>query len=136
MASRPTLSRRSSRRWSTKATASCASTRSKITINTKRRRNRQGRWWRRLRGSEKRSQNSRRRLDSRPPSVALVFPIPAFAATDMFEALDEFDPLDIFRVLVAELAFAAQPHRCAVGNGEGCTVHLIGEDRLRMAGFD
>src|SRR5215469_2926745 len=44
-----------------------------------------------------------RALDPGPPGVALVFPVAAFAAVDVPKIFDEFDALDIFRVLVTQL---------------------------------
>src|SRR5215472_17119377 len=41
-----------------------------------------------------------RALDPGPPGVALVFPVTALAAVDVRKIFDEFDALDIFRVLV------------------------------------
>jgi len=52
------------------------------------------------------------------------------------EALHQLDAHDVFRHLVAELPFEAQPQRRAVGNGQRLAVHVIGEDRLRMRSID
>jgi hypothetical protein len=52
------------------------------------------------------------------------------------EALHQLDPHDVFRHLVAELPFEAQPQRRAVGNGQRLVAHVIGEDRLRMRSID
>src|SRR5438309_5054346 len=72
--------------------------------------------------------------NSRVPFVALVFPIPSFAAGDGLEALDELDPHDVFSVLVAELSLDPQTDRRAVRHREGFIVQLVGEDGLGMIG--
>jgi Taurine catabolism dioxygenase TauD, TfdA family len=63
-----------------------------------------------------RLEDSRLELNPRVPLIALVFPIAALAAGDLLEARDEFDALDVLRVLVAELPLHTQAHRCAVRN--------------------
>src|SRR2546422_56585 len=72
--------------------------------------------------------------NSRVPFVALVFPIPSFAAGDGLEALDEPDPHDVFSVLVAELSLDPQTDRRAVRHRKGFIVQLVGEDGLGMIG--
>lgn len=48
------------------------------------------------------------------PFITAIFPVAAFTAAEMAETLYQLDPLDIFGVLVAQLAFNAQPERSAV----------------------
>src|SRR3954447_21126668 len=73
------------------------------------------------------------RLDSRVPLVPrVIFPEAPLAAIDSGKALDRLDALDIFRMLVAELALHAQAQRRSVRNGQQAVIHAPGEDRLGM----
>src|SRR5215831_1087566 len=74
----------------------------------------------------------RRMLNSGPPFVASIFPIPTLAAADLLEVLDELDAHDILRVLVAKLSFHAKTHRGAVRHRQRSVVEIVGEDRLRV----
>src|SRR5713226_10104435 len=74
--------------------------------------------------------------DPRLLLITAIFPIAAAAAMQIGEALHQLDAHDVFRHLVAELPLEAQPQRRAVRNGQRLTVHVIGEDRLRMRSVD
>jgi hypothetical protein len=58
----------------------------------------------------------------RVPLITPIFPIAAAAAMQIGEALHQLDAHDVFRHLVAELPFEAQPQRRAVGNGQRLAV--------------
>src|SRR3954471_19966843 len=66
------------------------------------------------------------------PLVAQVFPVAAFAPADLVEGRDELDAHDVFRHLVAKLAFDARTYRSAVGNWQHFVVQLISENCLRV----
>src|SRR6478672_8448917 len=47
----------------------------------------------------------------RVPFVALILPIAAPSSANVLQALDQFNPHDVFCMLVAELTFDAEPQR-------------------------
>src|ERR1700737_4252344 len=69
------------------------------------------------------------------PFVAAVFPEAALAGAELGVAVDRLDFHDVFRHLVAELAFDAEAERRAMGDRKSLAVQLIGEDRLRVEGI-
>ena len=77
-----------------------------------------------------------KRLDPGIPLVATVLPEAAIAAPEACEAVDNFDPHNILRLLVAELPFDPEAQWCAMPDREVLSVHGIGEDGLRMEGVD
>src|ERR1700737_3724593 len=68
------------------------------------------------------------------PLVALVFPVTAFTAGDLFEAVDQLDAHDVLGMLVSELALDAKANRRAVGDRQRLVVELVGKYGLRMVG--
>ena len=56
-------------------------------------------------------------LDPCIPIIAAVFPIAALALAEALKALDQFDFLDVFRHLIAELTFDPEPQGRAVALG-------------------
>src|SRR3954452_3192527 len=68
--------------------------------------------------------------DAAVPLVAAVFPEAAIAIAELGEAVDRLDFHDVFRLLIAELAFDAGPDWGAVGDRERLVVQLVSEDRL------
>src|SRR5438270_2626850 len=67
-----------------------------------------------------------------PFVIDIIFPISAFAALDAREAVDRLDPLDIFRLLEAELPFDPEAERGAVGDRQQMAVQAPGDQRLRV----
>src|SRR5687768_3500729 len=65
------------------------------------------------------------------PVVTVVLPIAALAAADRAETVDQLDPVQIFRHLVAELSLDTNPQRRAVLDGQRLAVEAVGEDGLR-----
>lgn len=76
------------------------------------------------------------RLGSGTPLIAALSPVAAPATAKMGEALDQFDRVDVFRHLVAQLTFHPNPQRRAIGDGQGRAVEAVSHDRLRMVGID
>src|SRR5438105_11967059 len=68
------------------------------------------------------------------PLVSLVLPVAAFAAGDLFEAVDELDAHDVLGMLVSELTLDAKADGRAIGDRQRLVVKLVGEDGLRMIG--
>ena len=64
------------------------------------------------------------------PLVAVVFPIAAFATSDVRKAFDQLDPHHILGVLVAELPLDAQANRCTVGNRQILAVQPVRESNV------
>ena len=57
------------------------------------------------------------------PFVPLILPISASPSANVLQALDQFDPHDIFCMLIAELVFDAEPQGRTMGDGEHLVVH-------------
>src|SRR5271165_2617115 len=72
--------------------------------------------------------------DARVPLVAAVFPVAALAAVEARQAVGELDALDVFGLLVAELALDPQAQGRAVGDVERLAVHGVGDQGLGMDG--
>ena len=70
--------------------------------------------------------------DAAVPLVAFVLPVPALAAADGGEAVDQLDGADVLGLLVAQLAFDPAAQRRAVGHRQRPAVQRIGQDGLRM----
>src|SRR6266550_8363998 len=68
------------------------------------------------------------------PLVSLVLPVAAFAAGDLFEAVDELDAHDVLGMLVSELTLDAKANGRAIGDRERFVVELVGKDGLWMVG--
>src|SRR5437868_11907217 len=76
-------------------------------------------------------------LNPRVPFIVdIIFPIAALAPLNPGEAVDRLDPLDIFGLLVAELALDAEAQRGAVGDRQKMAVQPPGDQRLRMEGIN
>ena len=74
--------------------------------------------------------------DARIPLVAAVLPEPIFAPTQRDETVACFDPHDAFRHLVTKLSFHPKSQRRPVRDRQRASVHVIGQDRLRMERID
>src|SRR5512143_349867 len=75
-------------------------------------------------------------LDPCIPRVTTILPKSAFAAVEALERLDEFDPHDVCRHLVAELPFDARADRRAVADRQVRAVDRIRQARLRVQRID
>src|SRR5437868_13799278 len=60
----------------------------------------------------------------------------AVATGDLREIIGDLDTLDIFGVLVAELALDPQAQGCAMGDVERPAVQIVRDQRLRMERID
>src|SRR6266404_7667279 len=69
------------------------------------------------------------------PFVATILPVAATPAVDVAEALDGFDPHDVFGHLVAKLTLEPQPQRRAMRDRQDGIVHVVGQDGLYVEGI-
>ena len=78
--------------------------------------------------------NRNNRLNPRIPLVPAIFPVTTLAVADVHEVFDQFNAHNVFRHLVAELAFYPHAERCAIADKKIMIVKFIGENRLRVIG--
>src|SRR5438132_14416672 len=68
------------------------------------------------------------------PVVPLVFPVTALAAGDLREAVDQFDAVQVLRLLVAQLPLDACAQRRTVFHRQRLAIELVREDGLLVEG--